>query len=147
VCTECGTNSSVKWYKGPLCRKCYRVTRYKDKNENDKEAYTKKRIKNNLRTRVNHALNGAYKIGSAIDDLGCTVEELMNHLESQFLPGMTWENRGMHGWHVDHIKPLSSFDLTNEEEFKKACHYTNLQPLWAEDNLKKSNKYEDKTED
>lgn len=55
--------------------------------------------------------------------------------------GMTWENYGYDGWHIDHIKPISLFDLTKESEIRAACHYTNLQPLWAEDNMKKGAKY------
>jgi hypothetical protein len=54
---------------------------------------------------------------------------------------MTWQNHGTHGWHIDHKKPLSLFDLSNEEQLRAACNYTNLQPLWAHDNLVKGNKY------
>jgi len=93
-----------------------------------------------LRTRLLTALKNSQKAGSAVQDLGCSIEELKTYLESKFKPGMSWENHGLRGWHVDHIVPLSSFDLTNREELLKACHYTNLQPLWATDNLKKSNK-------
>ena len=53
---------------------------------------------------------------------------------------MAWENYGLKGWHVDHIIPISFYDLTNEDEVKKACHYSNLQPLWWQDNLEKGNK-------
>lgn len=70
--------------------------------------------------------------------IGCSLDELKYHLESQFIDDMSWENHGKFGWHVDHIIPLSS--AKTEEELYKLCHYTNLQPLWAEDNLKKSNK-------
>jgi hypothetical protein len=68
------------------------------------------------------------------------MERLKKHLESLFEEGMTWENWNREGWHIDHIKPLSSFDLRKEEEQRKAMHYTNLQPLWAEENIKKGNK-------
>jgi len=97
-------------------------------------------IKDSLRARLNTSISNAYKTGSAVSDLGCSIEELKKHLECQFQDGMTWSNRGLKGWHIDHIKPLDSFDLTNKEELKKAVHYSNLQPLWAKDNLKKSNK-------
>lgn len=74
---------------------------------------------------------------SVTRSLGCTPEQLKLHLEQQFQPGMTWENHGVHGWHVDHKKPLASFDLTDPAQFDQACHYTNLQPLWATDNIRK----------
>lgn len=69
--------------------------------------------------------------------LGCEWAVFMAHIEAQFLPGMTWENHGLTGWHFDHIMPLSAFDLTDEEQLKKGCHYTNVQPLWAADNIRK----------
>jgi len=68
--------------------------------------------------------------------LGCSYEELKNHLESQFVEGMSWDNRG--DWHIDHIIPLSS--AVDKEGLLKLSHYTNLQPLWEKDNLEKSNK-------
>jgi len=91
-----------------------------------------------LRERLNNCIRGLAKSGSAVRDLGCSVEKLMDHLESLFAEGMSWNNRGE--WHIDHIKPLSSFDLTDREQLLEACHYTNLQPLWAKDNLSKGNK-------
>ena len=101
------------------------------------------RLKVNLRNRLRHAVKNNQKIGSAVKDLGCTVDKLKSYLESQFTPGMAWSNYGRKGWHIDHIKPLSKFDLTNLEQFKQACHYSNLQPLWAEDNMSKGDKYEE----
>lgn len=104
------------------------------------------KIKCNLRSRLSHAIKGNFKTGSAVSDLGCTIEELKKYLESQFQDSMSWDNYGRKGWHIDHIEPLCSFDLTNEEELNKACHYTNLQPLWAIDNLKKGSKLPDEAE-
>lgn len=99
------------------------------------------RLKRTLRSRLRSAIKSNLKSGSCVRDLGCSVEELKDHIESQFQPGMTWENWSYRGWHIDHIKPLASFDLSNREQFIKACHYTNLQPLWAKDNIIKSDKY------
>lgn len=98
------------------------------------------RLKQNLRNRLYWAVKDNYKGGSAVGNLGCTIPELKAYLESKFQPGMTWENYSFKGWHIDHVVPLSRFDLTKLEEVKKACHYSNLQPLWAEDNLSKGDK-------
>lgn len=99
------------------------------------------KLATNLRSRINTAIKGEYKSGSAVRDLGCSIEEFKIYIESKFKPGMTWDNWSRTGWHLDHIKPLIQFDLSNPEEFKKASHYTNIQPLWAEENHRK-NKYE-----
>lgn len=76
-----------------------------------------------------------------VDLLGCSIQELKQHLEKQFQEGMSWDNYGVKGWHIDHIKPCASFDLRLESEQKLCFHYTNLQPLWAIDNLRKSDKW------
>lgn len=80
------------------------------------------------------------KTNSTIDLIGCSVDELKQHLESQFKDGMRWDNHGKFGWHVDHIKPCISFDLTNPEEQKRCFHFSNLQPLWWKENLRKGSK-------
>ena len=70
--------------------------------------------------------------------LGCTIEEMRTFLEAEFEEGMTWDNYGE--WHVDHIRPCASFNLEDPEEQKKCFHWTNLQPLWAADNLAKGDR-------
>ena len=80
--------------------------------------------------------NNITKKNRTFQIVGCSPQELKEHLENKFVSGMSWENRTE--WHIDHIIPLSS--AKTEEELYKLCHYTNLQPLWAEENLKKSNK-------
>lgn len=109
-----------------------------------KERYDKDiqfRISTILRSRLGKAIKDEFKIGSAIKDLGCSITELKNYLESKFLSGMSWDNYGLYGWHIDHIKPLSTFDLSDRKQILEACHYTNLQPLWAKDNLSKNDNY------
>lgn len=98
------------------------------------------RLQRILRDRFLKAIKNDYKTGSAIKDLGCSVEEFKQYLESKFKPGMTWGNYGKYGWHIDHIKPLFSFNLQNREEVIKALNFTNLQPLWWNENLSKGSK-------
>jgi len=110
------------------------------RNEKDKRRRTNDiqfRLTCLLRKRLHHAIKGNYKSGSAVRDLGCSIEFLKEYLESLFQPGMTWDNHGIKGWHIDHIKPLASFDLTDRKQLLEAVNYTNLQPLWWQDNLKK----------
>lgn len=108
----------------------------KSKRKNDIQY----RIASNLRSRLRDAMKNNYKSGSAVRDLWCTIKYLKTYLENKFLPGMTWENYGYCGWHIDHIIPLVGFDLTDRSKVLMACHYTNLQPLWAKDNLIKGAK-------
>jgi hypothetical protein len=93
-----------------------------------------------LRSRVAGALKGTQKADSTMRLLGCTSEQFRKHLESQFVEGMHWENRDE--WAIDHVRPCASFDLLLESEQRKCFHYTNLQPLWAKDNLSKGCKYD-----
>jgi len=88
-----------------------------------------------LRVRVRQALKKTKKSASTMRLVGCSLDDLKIHLESQFTDGMTWENYG--DWHVDHIRPCASFDLKKPEEQRICFHYTNLQPLWAADNESK----------
>lgn len=97
----------------------------------------KYQLAHSLRNRIRLAIrnNGTTKSKKSLELLGADIETVRAHLESQFKPNMTWENRGE--WHVDHIIPCASFDLSKLEDQKKCFHYTNLQPLWAEENIKK----------
>ena len=100
------------------------------------------RLTHNLRSRVRIALKGICKSAKTMELLGCSVDYLKQYIENQFKEGMTWDNYNLCGWHVDHIKPCARFDLTNPEEQRKCFHYSNLQPLWATANIKKSDYYE-----
>jgi hypothetical protein len=96
-----------------------------------------------LRGRILDVLRGHSKSDTTINMLGCTIKEFWIHLEKKFTKGMTRENHGE--WHVDHIIPCASFDLSKPEEQAKCFHYTNLQPLWAIDNLKKGDRKYDRS--
>lgn len=94
-----------------------------------------------LRVRLANALKKkcSYKSASTEELLGCKWNFFTNWIESKFKDGMSWDNR--HLWHIDHIRPCCSFDLSNPEQQKQCFHYTNLQPLWAKENLTKNGKY------
>jgi len=98
------------------------------------------RLRTLLRGRLSKALIKGYKKGSAVLDLGCSIQHLKLHLELFWDEGMSWLNygKGDGQWSIDHIKPLSSFDLTDRTQLLQAVHYTNLQPLWHVDNMRKN---------
>ena len=100
------------------------------------------RMTGNIRNRINKVakLKGKNKVYRKIEKLGCTMLELKKYLESKFKPGMSWDNYGINGWHIDHIYPLSKVDFNDEEALNKAIHYTNLQPLWSIENIIKRDK-------
>ena len=97
------------------------------------------KILGNLRTRIRAVLKGKCKSLSTMILIGCEIDYLLYHLQSQFTKGMDWDNHGE--WHIDHIRPCASFDLSKESEQHKCFNYKNLQPLWAKDNLSKGAKY------
>lgn len=110
----------------------FNIKRY-HKNKNNPSYY----ITKTLRNRFLCAVTKEYKKTSCLTLLGCSIDEFRLYFEKLFTNGMTWNNHGVHGWHIDHIAPCSSFDLTDIEQQKKCFHYTNLQPLWWYDNLSK----------
>lgn len=141
-CDECGKEITTKMYNQRFCSKrC--GCRYLDRSL----------YKNNINAKLAKILRIRLRLSlkdkphkSVLKYLGCSLSELKVHLELQFEEDMTWDNYGSYSkhikrWNIDHIKPLSKFDLSNEEELAKACHYTNLRPMWAIDNLIKNNKY------
>jgi Uri superfamily endonuclease len=138
-CKKC-TLDYGKAYKKPRLNERLERQRSWRKDTNYMSNYLslpQNKIAHNLRTRLGKAITSNI---SAVKDLGCSIEELKSFLESKFTLGMTWDNYGK--WHIDHIKPLSKFNLSDTKELLMACHYTNLQPLWAKDNIVKYNKME-----
>jgi hypothetical protein len=110
------------------------------RNSKRKKTDPQYKLRVNMARRILLAIKGFSKSKSTLELLGCTMDQLKQYIETLFKPGMTWGNHGNFGWHLDHIIPCSSFDLTDVEQQKKCFHYTNLQPLWAKDNIKKGSK-------
>lgn len=90
-----------------------------------------------LRSRISMAVKKRPKKGSAVNFLGCSIDHFVGYIEGKFKDGMSWSNWSRTGWHLDHVRPLSSFDLTDATQVAVACHYTNIQPLWAVENISK----------
>ena len=138
----------AKWGKDNPKRLLYRREWMRNwQNKNAKSIYKRRmskpheRIAASLRSRIYAALKSKNKSAKTEILLGATIPEVKKYLELQFQEGMDWDNYGFYSWHIDHIKPLAMFDLTDPQEQKQAFHYTNLQPLWAEENLRKHKKY------
>ena len=109
---------------------------YRAKRETDIQY----RLAQNIRARFHLALKGKVKLRSSIHWLGCTIPQFRDYIERQFKEGMSWENYGLKTWHIDHKIPLTFFDLTDEAQLRKACHFSNLQPMWAKENIRKGKK-------
>lgn len=149
-CKPCTNSSNRKYYtnnkekRKQQFKAYYRANQQKLVSKNSKQTSFRRktnlecRIAANLRRRLNHIVRGKNKNGSAVKDLGCSVAELKIYIEKQFQLGMSWENYGE--WHLDHIKPLSKFNLKLRKSLLIACHYSNLQPLWKSDNISKGNR-------
>jgi hypothetical protein len=118
-----------------------KITEYRTyySNKRRKESNIVK-LSENIRRRINVFLssNKITKKNKTFEVVGCTPQFLKEYLEKKFLEGMSWDNYGFYGWHIDHIIPLCT--AKTEEDVLKLCHYTNLQPLWGHDNFKKGGK-------
>lgn len=130
-------------------RKNYAEENKDNINKNTRERYNsdiKFKISNTLRRRFSNIIYAikTKKILDTFQILGCDIDFFIKHIENQFQNSMTWGNHGRKGWNLDHIRPCASFDLTDPAQQKECFHYTNLQPLWAFDNLSKGSLYNGK---
>jgi hypothetical protein len=147
---------SNRWYKNNRKHKIKQNMEWRKKHPGYANMYYANRRKNDigfrlacdLRRRLNKALHGKHKSGSAVRDLGCSIEKLRTYLEEQFKPGMSWNNYGRYDpnkrtWNIDHIKPFAFFTrLTKRDQLLAVCNYRNLQPLWWDENCSKGSLYE-----
>jgi hypothetical protein len=153
LCLSCKkelSNQSFHKNKGRIdglafyCKSCMKqkASKYKTSKKTMERYYSDPlfRLKFTLRRGVKDCLIRRYRPERSLDLIGCTAKECLEHLESLLWPGMTWENRGKNGWHIDHIVPIDSFDITIKEEQYKCFNYKNLQPLWEDDNCSKGDR-------
>lgn len=153
ICKNCDRVRKINYYQNNLERYSETNKLWFERHRKERQEYEKKRgnlpqrrIANNIRTRMRELLKGDY-ISSVLQYIGCSLKELKCHFEklwyinSETAEMMSWENYGFYGWHIDHIVPFDSFDLTDKEQLRKVCHYTNLQPLWMKENLSKGSKH------
>jgi hypothetical protein len=137
MCKTCN-NISSKHHDNKPETKQRRRKRHKERQQDD----LRYKLTKALRSRLYKTVEGNSKSASTLELVGCTLEYLKNHLESQFTDGMSWDNYGKYGWHIDHIIPCASFDLTDPAQQRECFHFSNLQPLWAKDNWSKGAKLE-----
>ena len=164
-CKTCMKSEKEKYYKKTKHSRSDYYSQYREKNKKyfneycNNHYHTKKelyrewnnnkyakdvgfRIKHLTSSRIHAALKTyqLLKTNQTLEYLGCTIEEYYIYLENQFDKNMNWDNQGEY-WEIDHIKPISSFNLNNEDELYKCFHYLNTQPLEKKENREKSNKY------
>jgi len=151
ITSDKGKKKNLKWYyknkeKVLENQRKYRKTeegRAKEKRYRLSEKYRSKRVSGSFSTRMRQSLNG-HKNGEHWEDLvDYTLHDLREHLELLFKPDMSWENYGFKGWHIDHIRPISSYNIISIDcdDFKECWSLNNLQPLWAKENFKKGDKW------
>ena len=128
-----------EYYQSNKEKICSKILKYQNDRYKTDPLF---RLRKNIRNRIKMAIKSqsTSKASSSFKLLGCTAKEAYDYIESLFLEGMTWDNYG--DWEIDHIRPCSSFDLTQESEQLLCFNYKNLQPLWWEDNSSKSDKWE-----
>ena len=131
--SEFSKNKTGQFGLQPKCKKC-RAKWESERKKNDKDY----RLEHTIRNRIRMAIKKEVKSGSSLELLGCSIDFLKKYISKKFTVGMKWENHGL--WHLDHIIPCCQFDLSKPEQQRKCFHYTNLQPLWAKDNLSKAKK-------
>ena len=129
---------SDAWYAKPENKERKRL-QYQERYRNDPKFHIKKVMKSRMRM----ALKNNQKAGHTLELLGCSIDEFKKWMEFQFTPYMTWANQGSY-WHMDHIKPCDSFDLTNEGEQYECFNWKNIRPLYGPDNISKGNTYNDR---
>lgn len=143
-------DNALQWAAKP--ENC-QVSPVSDKQKQTRSEYVKNRLKSDLgfkllsrlRCRLNAALKmRAKKADRTVKLVGCTMDELRAHIEKQFEPGMSWDNWTKNGWHIDHKRPCCSFDLTQPEQQALCFHYSNLRPLWCDENWRKNGLWEGK---
>lgn len=145
---EAAYKASKKWNEANREKRNKIMRNYRANNSEYHLAWSRDYLKKRLedpsfravdraRTRLKFIMRGRHKHKASRKLLGCSPAQLRAHLESLWLPGMSWDNYGLYGWHIDHKIPCSAFDLTQPAQVEQCFHYTNLQPLWAEDNLRK----------
>lgn len=128
--------SKIRRKENPERHRAWR--RKYDKKQQERADF---RIQKNLSLRISIAIRGITKSARTMELIGMELEEFKNYFRGKFRPGMTWENWGP-VWHIDHIRPCASFDLTLPEQQKICFNWSNLQPLFAEENLRKGAKYD-----
>ena len=141
-CRSCETRKSLsdfspnkvaKFGVQNRCKKCH--AKWESNRKKTDKDY---RLQHSIRNRIRMAIKKNVKSGKSLDLLGCDIYFFKKYISNMFKPGMTWENHGE--WHLDHIRPCCTFDLSKPEEQQECFHYTNMQPLWKKENLRKAKK-------